>query len=254
MARALELAWQGWGRVQPNPLVGAVVLARRRGRRRGMACRVRRAARGGRGARRRREPRARGATLVVHARALRAPGQAAAVHRRAPRAPGRGAWWRPSPIRTRWRPAAPTCLRAARRRGGARPAAPTRPRRRTPRFLHRLRGTPRVPSSRSSWPPRSTAASPTRTDTRAGSPARPARDFVHWLRAGFDALAVGGSDRAGRRPLAHGAGPARAAVHAAPGRLRRRWGRAGLAQAGRGRRGRRRPSWSWRPAWRRARG
>jgi diaminohydroxyphosphoribosylaminopyrimidine deaminase / 5-amino-6-(5-phosphoribosylamino)uracil reductase len=27
MARALELAWQGWGRVQPNPLVGAVVLA-----------------------------------------------------------------------------------------------------------------------------------------------------------------------------------------------------------------------------------
>ena len=27
MARALELAWRGWGRVQPNPLVGAVVLA-----------------------------------------------------------------------------------------------------------------------------------------------------------------------------------------------------------------------------------
>jgi len=27
MARAIELAWQGWGRVQPNPLVGAVVLA-----------------------------------------------------------------------------------------------------------------------------------------------------------------------------------------------------------------------------------
>src|SRR5215210_5486743 len=26
MARALELAWGGWGRVQPNPLVGAVVL------------------------------------------------------------------------------------------------------------------------------------------------------------------------------------------------------------------------------------
>jgi diaminohydroxyphosphoribosylaminopyrimidine deaminase/5-amino-6-(5-phosphoribosylamino)uracil reductase len=26
MARALELAWRGWGRVQPNPLVGAVVL------------------------------------------------------------------------------------------------------------------------------------------------------------------------------------------------------------------------------------
>jgi diaminohydroxyphosphoribosylaminopyrimidine deaminase/5-amino-6-(5-phosphoribosylamino)uracil reductase len=26
MARALELAWRGWGRVQPNPLVGAVIL------------------------------------------------------------------------------------------------------------------------------------------------------------------------------------------------------------------------------------
>ena len=27
MTRALELAWRGWGRVQPNPLVGAVILA-----------------------------------------------------------------------------------------------------------------------------------------------------------------------------------------------------------------------------------
>jgi diaminohydroxyphosphoribosylaminopyrimidine deaminase/5-amino-6-(5-phosphoribosylamino)uracil reductase len=27
MARAVELAWRGWGRVQPNPLVGAVVIA-----------------------------------------------------------------------------------------------------------------------------------------------------------------------------------------------------------------------------------
>ena len=26
MARALDLAWRGWGRVQPNPLVGAVVV------------------------------------------------------------------------------------------------------------------------------------------------------------------------------------------------------------------------------------
>src|SRR4051794_27750070 len=26
MARALDLAWKGWGRVQPNPLVGAVIL------------------------------------------------------------------------------------------------------------------------------------------------------------------------------------------------------------------------------------
>jgi diaminohydroxyphosphoribosylaminopyrimidine deaminase/5-amino-6-(5-phosphoribosylamino)uracil reductase len=29
MDRALELAWRGWGRVHPNPLVGAVVLANR---------------------------------------------------------------------------------------------------------------------------------------------------------------------------------------------------------------------------------
>jgi diaminohydroxyphosphoribosylaminopyrimidine deaminase/5-amino-6-(5-phosphoribosylamino)uracil reductase len=27
MTRALELAWRGWGRVRPNPMVGAVVLA-----------------------------------------------------------------------------------------------------------------------------------------------------------------------------------------------------------------------------------
>src|SRR5512134_1004961 len=27
MARAIDLAWQGWGRVAPNPMVGAVVLA-----------------------------------------------------------------------------------------------------------------------------------------------------------------------------------------------------------------------------------
>src|SRR4051812_23544621 len=26
MTRALDLAWKGWGRVQPNPLVGAVIL------------------------------------------------------------------------------------------------------------------------------------------------------------------------------------------------------------------------------------
>ncbi|HEU5170263.1 MAG TPA: bifunctional diaminohydroxyphosphoribosylaminopyrimidine deaminase/5-amino-6-(5-phosphoribosylamino)uracil reductase RibD, partial [Gemmatimonadales bacterium] len=29
MARALDLAWRGWGRVHPNPLVGAVLLDRR---------------------------------------------------------------------------------------------------------------------------------------------------------------------------------------------------------------------------------
>ncbi|MDQ2670233.1 MAG: riboflavin biosynthesis protein RibD, partial [Gemmatimonadota bacterium] len=28
MRRAVELAWRGWGRVHPNPLVGAVVLDR----------------------------------------------------------------------------------------------------------------------------------------------------------------------------------------------------------------------------------
>ena len=27
MTRALDLAWRGWGRVHPNPLVGAVVLS-----------------------------------------------------------------------------------------------------------------------------------------------------------------------------------------------------------------------------------
>ena len=36
MRRALELAERGWGRVSPNPMVGAVVRARRRGDRRGL--------------------------------------------------------------------------------------------------------------------------------------------------------------------------------------------------------------------------
>ncbi len=51
LRRALELADRGRGRVSPNPLVGAVIVARRRADRRGTSRRARRQARRGRRAR-----------------------------------------------------------------------------------------------------------------------------------------------------------------------------------------------------------
>ena len=98
MARAIELAWRGWGRVQPNPLVGAVVLAdgeivgegwhAEYGQRHAEPAAIAAAGR----ARPRRDDR-------LHARAMRPPGQTAAVHRRHPRGrhpAGRGGRRRPA--------------------------------------------------------------------------------------------------------------------------------------------------------------
>ena len=93
MDRALALAWRGWGRVAPNPLVGAVVLQGERGGRRGLARRVRRACT----PKRWRWPRpgsaARGATLVVTLepcahQGKQPPCTEALIARRGP--PGRG--------------------------------------------------------------------------------------------------------------------------------------------------------------------
>ena len=115
MPRALELAWRGWGRVQPNPLVGAVVLRRRRDRRRGLARRVRRAARrgdrAGRGGRRGPAGRRWSCTLEPCAHQGKQPPCTDAILARR----HRGGSWRRSPIRIRWRPAA--------RRGCAPPAS-----------------------------------------------------------------------------------------------------------------------------------
>ena len=84
LARAIELAEGGRGRVSPNPLVGAVVVARRRGARRGLPRRLRRGARRARRARRLHGGPARRDALRL-ARAVLPPRADAAVHRRDPR-------------------------------------------------------------------------------------------------------------------------------------------------------------------------
>ena len=165
MARALELAWQGWGQRAAQPLVGAVVL--RDGAIVGEGWH---AEFGGSHA----EPaalaaagaRARGATVVCTLEPCNHQGKqppctdALARGRRAARRRGHGR--SESGGRRRRGPLA----RGGRRRG-ARPAAPTRRRRRTPSSSTAARHA-RAPSSRSSSPPRSTAASPTPTVIRAG--------------------------------------------------------------------------------------
>ena len=65
MARALELAARGEGPVEPNPMVGCTIVARRRNRRRRLAPALRRAARRSRSAAQSPAPRARGATAYV---------------------------------------------------------------------------------------------------------------------------------------------------------------------------------------------
>ena len=165
MARALELAWRGWGRVAPNPMVGAVVLRGRRGRwarvARGVRGPPRRGGGPGEAGCRRSRGDARG-----HPRALRASGEAAALHRGACSRRASGAWsrrWR-IPIRSRGGGAAR--LRAAgvevevglvgarRRRQNATVPAP--------RSASR-----RGRSWRSSSPPRWMGASPIATGTLA---------------------------------------------------------------------------------------
>ena len=114
MARALDLAWRGWGRVQPNPLVGAVVLSSDghlvgEGWHAEFGDASRRAYGAGGGGRASTRRDAGG-----HARALHPSRQAAAVHRRGAgrgRAAGSGRDARSQSGRERWR-------REARRRLG----------------------------------------------------------------------------------------------------------------------------------------
>ena len=184
-----HLAWRGWGRVQPNPHG-----RRRRARRRRVVGEGWHAEYGAQHA----EPialaaagaRARGATLVVDARALRAPGQAAALRRRdSPRracgavvaALARYQSGRRRRRRAASRGRSDVELGLERNEAEAQNAI----------FLHGLRDTAR---------PFVALKLATRLDGRIADAeghsrwisGAAARDYVHWLRAGFDAIAVGG--------------------------------------------------------------
>ena len=217
MARALDLAWRGWGRVHPNPLVGAVVLAGRGRRRRGVARRVRRPARGARGAGPR--PASRPAARRWSSRS--SPATTAASSRRAPTRSSRAGVRRvvaahrrsQSGGRRRRRPA-PGAGIEVRSASLAEEAAAQ-----NAVFLHRFAEPSR---------PFVALKLATRLDGRIADASgrsrwisgERARDYVHWLRAGFDAIGVGGRHRARRRSLAHRARHGDAARAAAAGRLR----------------------------------
>jgi diaminohydroxyphosphoribosylaminopyrimidine deaminase/5-amino-6-(5-phosphoribosylamino)uracil reductase len=188
MDRALELAWRGWGRVHPNPLVGAVVLSDRESVGEGWHAEF-----GGRHA----EPealdragdRAAGATLVVNLEPCVHQGQQppcidavlrAGVKRVVVAIPD------PNPIAAggaeRLRAAGVQVELGLRSEDAAAQNAA---------FLHRIRNHSR---------PFVALKLATSLDGRIADlkgrsrwiSGEEAREFVHWLRAGFDAIGVGG--------------------------------------------------------------
>jgi diaminohydroxyphosphoribosylaminopyrimidine deaminase/5-amino-6-(5-phosphoribosylamino)uracil reductase len=188
MDRALELAWRGWGRVHPNPLVGAVVLSGRDSVGEGWHAEF-----GGRHA----EPealdragqRAAGATLVVNLepcvhRGHQPPCTEAILRAGVKRVIVAVA--DPNPIAA----GGAKLLRAAgvevvvglrAEEGTAQNAA----------FLHRIRNQslPFVALKLATSLDGRIADLEGRSKWVSG---QEAREFVHWLRAGFDAVAVGG--------------------------------------------------------------
>ena len=239
MNRALDLAWRGWGRVHPNPLVGAVVLAGGGVVGRGMARGVRRPPRGAARARSGRRARAR-RDARRDARAVRSPGQAAAVHRgHHPRRASGASWPRwPIPIR---RPAAarPGSGRWASRCRSASPGEAAAAQNAI--FLHRFRNPSR---------PFVALKLATSLDGRIADCLRSLALDLGRAGAGLRALAPRRlrrdrrrrPDRAARRSPAHRARHRDPAGPAAPGDLRR--GRPISIPGSRwsGRRARRRPS------------
>jgi diaminohydroxyphosphoribosylaminopyrimidine deaminase/5-amino-6-(5-phosphoribosylamino)uracil reductase len=188
MAHALELAWRGWGRVQPNPLVGAVILKQGElvgegwhaeyGERHAEAVAISRAA-----------GRARGATLVVTLEPCSHEGKqppctraivesgirrvVAALQDPNPLASGGGAQLRSAGIdfelgMSRDSAAAQNAIFLHRFRDPSRPFVALK-------LATTLNGRIADRFGRSRW-----------------ISGEPAREYVQWLRAGFDAIAVGG--------------------------------------------------------------
>jgi diaminohydroxyphosphoribosylaminopyrimidine deaminase/5-amino-6-(5-phosphoribosylamino)uracil reductase len=188
MDRALELAWRGWGKVHPNPLVGAVVLAGGEPVGEGWHAEY-----GGRHAEPealdRAGPRAADATLVVNLepclhQGLQPPCTDAILHAGVKRVVVAVA--DPNPIAA----GGAERLRAA----GVEVEVGLRgeeARAQNAAFLHRIRDSSR---------PFVALKLATTLDGQIADLAghsrwvsgEEARDFVHWLRAGFDAVGVGG--------------------------------------------------------------
>ena len=188
MTLALDLAWRGWGRVHPNPMVGAVVLAKGVVAGEGWHAEL-----GGRHA----EPvalegageRARGATLVVTLEPCNHRGHQPPCTEAIVRAGIRrvvAAMADPNPEASGGA-ARLESLGLQVEVGLGREAATAQ----NAIFLHRFRNQAR---------PFVALKLATSLDGRIADSAgqsrwisgEPARDFVHWLRAGFDAIGVGG--------------------------------------------------------------
>jgi diaminohydroxyphosphoribosylaminopyrimidine deaminase/5-amino-6-(5-phosphoribosylamino)uracil reductase len=188
MTRALDLAWRGWGRVQPNPLVGAVVLAgadpvgegwhAELGDRHAEAVAL--AAAG---------QRARGATLVVTMEPCAHQGRQPPCTEALIRAGVRrvvAALADPNPV---------AAGGAARLRdagieveiGLLADAAAAQ----NAVFLHRMRDASRPFVALKLATTMDAKIADANGNSRWIS-GEPARDYVHWLRAGFEAIAVGG--------------------------------------------------------------
>ncbi len=155
-----------------------------------------------------------------HPGALRPPGEAAAVHRGHPpsRGPARRRRRSPTPIRRPGRGGPARRTWASRSQVGACSASAAAAQNAI--FLHRFRN--RVAALRRAQaghqprrPHRRCAPG-----TRAGSPGEPARDYVHWLRAGLRRDRRRRPDRSGRRSPAHRARRRHSAGASAPGDLR----------------------------------
>ena len=200
LRRALELAEGGRGRVSPNPLVGAVIVRDGERDRRGIPRRARGSARRARGDRGLPGPRRRPGRLdhLRDARALRPHRPPAALHRGDPR--GRASPASSTPPRTRPRrpPAAgPGCCATAASRSSL-PPVPRRPRR-----ACSTSPSASAPAPAARWSPtrrrcRSTAASPRRPATPAGSRASRA---ASWSTAGAPSATPSRSGSAPRSPM-----------------------------------------------------
>jgi diaminohydroxyphosphoribosylaminopyrimidine deaminase/5-amino-6-(5-phosphoribosylamino)uracil reductase len=188
MSRALELAWRGWGRVHPNPLVGAVVLAggevvgegwhAEYGDRHAEPLAIDRAG-----------ERARGSTLVVTLEPCDHQGKQPPCTEAIVRAGVRrvvAAMADPNP-EARGGAARLGAIGVEVQVGAGREQAAAQ----NASFLHRFRNSSR---------PFVALKLATSLDGRIADAAghsrwisgEAARDFVHWLRAGFDAIGVGG--------------------------------------------------------------